>query len=522
MRPKYTGTRNRLYRLTQIRRMAKVAIVTDSSACLPADLVQAHRITTVPLAFQFDGERHEDGGLTSRDFYALLRSSRKFPSTSAPAPGAFLEAFRQAAKTSQAALCITLPSAFSGTYDSAVAAADLGRHELPDFPVRVVDSHSLAMCHGFAVLSAARATERGATMDEAEAVVKKVASRAYLIGALDTLRYLAKSGRVPMVTHWATSILKIKPILAATGEDIHAVERVRSRRRSLSRLLAHVEERLDDERPLHLAVMHADAPAAAADLRAAIRQRFQPEELLLTEFTSVMGAHTGPGFVGVAFFTGQPAATTQHAVSGSAGYASTPTLEEDVSNLESSLGPLAPTRDRPCLVLLSGLPGSGKSYFSRELAKRFPLAHLNSDVLRRRLFLRPAHSAAESARLFAAVHALAERLLARGVSVIVDATSLREAHRSPLYEIAERTGAGLIVVQTQAPHTIARGRLTRRARGRDRRDASEATVEVYDRMRSEVEPIRRPHVTVDTSKDTAPALDEVVRTLSSVCERRAG
>ncbi len=502
--------------------MAKVAIVTDSSTCLPAELNQAHQIITVPLAFLFDGEPHQDGRLSGRDFYALLRSSRKFPTTAAPAPGAFLEAFRRAAETSDAALCITLPSTFSGTYGSAVTAADMARQELPNFPVRVVDSHSLAMCHGFAVLSAARAVEQGATIGEAEAVVKEVASRAHLIGTLDTLRYLAKSGRVPIVVHWATSLLQIKPILAARGEEVHAVERVRSRSRALRRLLVHIEERLGDERPLHVAVMHADAPTAAADLAAAIRRRFQPEELLLTEFTSVMGAHTGPGFVGVSFFTGQPAAATHHAVSRSESDSSTPSLERDVGDLESSLGPLPPRRAHPFLVLLSGLPGSGKSYFSQELAKRFPLAHLNSDALRRRLFARPTHSAAESARLFAAVHALIDRLLSRGVSVILDATSLKEAHRSPLYEIAEGTGAGLIIVQTEAPPAVARERLEKRARGSDHGDASEATVDVYDRMKREAEPIQRLHITVDTSRDIAPAIEEVVRTLSSGSGRRTG
>lgn len=136
--------------------MPKTAIVTDSSACLPAELIRAHRITIVPLAFLFDDDLHHDGSLSSRDFYALLRASRKFPTTASPPPAAFVEAFRQAAHTAEAVLCITLPSAFSGTYSSALTAIDLAQQELPGFPIRVVDSHCLAMCHGFAVLTAAR------------------------------------------------------------------------------------------------------------------------------------------------------------------------------------------------------------------------------------------------------------------------------------------------------------------------------------------------------------------------------
>src|SRR3989304_4593584 len=216
--------------------MARVAVVTDSSACPPAALLKAHRITTVPLTFLFDGGLQYDGALSGREFYALLRASRRFPTTAAPAPAAFLEAYRQAAASAEAAPAAPPPAAFSGTYDSALTAAEMAREELPGFPVRVVDSHCLAMCHGFAVLYAARAAAAGATLDEVEAVAREGAPRPPLLGLLDTLRYLAKSGRVPLVFHWATSLLRIKPILAAEGEEVRAAGRARTTRRALHRL----------------------------------------------------------------------------------------------------------------------------------------------------------------------------------------------------------------------------------------------------------------------------------------------
>lgn len=481
--------------------MAKVAIVTDSSACLPEDLLRAHEIITVPLTFLFDGELHYDGHLTGRDFYALLGSSRRFPSTASPAPAAFLEAFRQAARTAQSAVCITLPSSFSGTYSAAASALELARQEMPDFPIRLVDSHSLAMCHGFAVLSAARAAQADADMDAVEDVVRQVAARAHLIGALDTLRYLAKSGRVPLIMHWATSLLRIKPILEAEGENVRAAGRVRTMPRAMDRLLWNVERRLNGERPLHAAVMHADAPADAERLAAAVRERFQPEELLVTEFTSVMGAHTGPGFVGLAFFSGEPMPAEAAPV-------------EDADRLEASLREIPPPTPAPALVMVSGLPGSGKSHFSRRLAARHPVAHLDSDALRRALFPHPTHLPDESTRLFAAVRVLMERLLSRGMSVILDATSLKKAHRRPVYEIAERAGARLVIVQTESPPEVARARLEARARGEDPLDASEATPEVYDRMSAEAEPIERPFTKVDTSGDIEPALEAVLRNLA--------
>src|SRR3990172_12352905 len=100
--------------------MARVVVVTDSSTCLPAELLEAHSITTVPLTFLFDGEPLNDGALSGREFFARLRASRRFPTTAAPAPDAFLEAFRRAAATADSALCVTLPATFCGTSDSSL------------------------------------------------------------------------------------------------------------------------------------------------------------------------------------------------------------------------------------------------------------------------------------------------------------------------------------------------------------------------------------------------------------------
>ena len=490
--------------------MPKVTLVTDSSACLTADLVARDGIVVVPLAFLFDGDLRFDGALSGREFYALLKSSRRFPTTTSPAPGAFLEAFQQARQRgADAALCITLPSRYSGTYSSALNAAELARQEMPRFTVRVVDSGGLAMCHGFAVLAAARALESGAGIEEAADVARAVGSRAHLIGALDTTRFLAKSGRVPWIVHWATSALQIKPILSARGQEVKAIARVRTLPRALDRLLSFLEQQGEGKPSLHVAVMHADASDTARELADRIRERWQPQELLVTEFTSVMGIHSGPGFVGLAFYSDADVpAVRAHVPAVSGG---SPELDDDVRRLEASLGSLPPPQRPPALVLVSGLPGSGKSHFSRELCRRHPLAHLDSDALRRALFPNPTHSAQESARLFAACHELLDRLLDRGVSTVLDATNLREIHRRPLYPIAERHGAPLLLVRIQAPPALIRRRLESRARVEGHSD-----IEVYERMRKLAEPIRRPHIAVDTSRDIEPALDELAREMQRV------
>lgn len=282
--------------------MNKVAIIADSSCCLPKELIDEYGIIIVPLGLLFGSEMYEDGSLSGGEFYRRLAAERRIPTTTAPAPGHFLEAFRIAAQRAQAALCITLAASYSGIYSSAVNAAELAEEELPGFPIKVMDSHNLAMSYGFVVLAAARAAASGADLEGVAAAAEAVISRTHLIGVLDTLRYAAKSGRVPLVLHWAASAFQIKPIFAAEQEEVRALERVRTRSRALDRLLAHVGRRVQAGKPLHMAVMHANALETAEALAHRLRETLHPQELLVTEFTPVMGIHSGPGFVGVSFY----------------------------------------------------------------------------------------------------------------------------------------------------------------------------------------------------------------------------
>jgi hypothetical protein len=192
-------------------------------------------------------------------------------------------------------------------------------------------------------------------------------------------------------------------------------------------------------------------------------------------------------------------------------------LLEDARRIEECVRPLPPPRSTPALVVVSGLPGSGKSYFCRRLASRHPIARLESDALRQALFGQPTHSPEESRRLFAACHYVLDRLLGAGISALLDATNLREVHRRQLYAIADRHGVKLVLVSLRAPAAVVEERLAARARRADPADLSDAGAEVYQRMRSLDEPIGRPHIVVDTSADIEPAVEAVLRELE---ERR--
>ena len=190
-------------------------------------------------------------------------------------------------------------------------------------------------------------------------------------------------------------------------------------------------------------------------------------------------------------------------------------LLEDAQLLKKSLAQLPEPVVTPSLIMVSGLPGSGKSYFCRRLAERIPLTILESDSLRKLLFSSPNYTTQESSRLFQACHFLVEELLRRGIILALDATNLEEHHRERFYHIAEQVGARLIVVRMEAPSEVVQLRLRQRAEGINPEDHSEADLAVYRRMKPTVQRIRRNHFAVDTSKDITPVIDKIVRRIQA-------
>ena len=184
-------------------------------------------------------------------------------------------------------------------------------------------------------------------------------------------------------------------------------------------------------------------------------------------------------------------------------------LVSDVERLSKSLGQLPEPAAEPALIVVSGLPATGKSYFSSRLAERLPVVILESDALRKTLFSSPSYSSKESSQLFRAIHLLVERLLKRGISLILDATNLSERYREYLYNIADRLDVKLVLVRVEAPPEVVRERLESRPENSGSR--SDADWAVYRRMKSAVQKIHRNHYAVDTSRDITPVLDKIVK-----------
>ena len=188
-----------------------------------------------------------------------------------------------------------------------------------------------------------------------------------------------------------------------------------------------------------------------------------------------------------------------------------PAIDEDLEKLKRSIKLLPQPQVNPPLIVVSGLPGAGKSFFCRKLAERLPCLILASDTLRRILFPSPQYNETENRRLFSACHVLIEELLRSGIPIIFDATNLVERHREFLYRAADRASAKLILVWVEAPTEVVKQRLLAREEAAALEYDSEAGWDVYQRMKTRRQRIRRSHFVVDTSRDISPVIDKIVR-----------
>jgi len=257
----------------------------------------------VPMRLVVAGETFLDGpDLAPTAFYRKLRDTSEAPTTSAPAPGGFLDAFRTAAREASTVLCLTVSPKFSSTYDSAREAVREAKQALPNVGIALLDTESAAGGEGLVAMAAWRAAQGGASLEDVLAVAEAVVRRVALLAFPDTLYYVWKSGRVPRIAYAGTSLLQIKPILELRRGEIRTPARPRTRPRAVQQMLELMRAAAGPG-PLHAAVMHADVPEEAESLKRRVESEFACAELFVSEFSPVMGAHTGPGLLGVAFWT---------------------------------------------------------------------------------------------------------------------------------------------------------------------------------------------------------------------------
>jgi DegV family protein with EDD domain len=281
--------------------MSKVAILTDSTAYLPQEIIDRYQIQVIPLSVIWDGESYLDGiDITPSQFYSRLVKSTSLPSTSQPPAGEFKKIFSSLLDSGKDVMAILISSAVSGTVNSAIQA----QVELDQSRIIVIDSKTAAMATGLHVIAAARKAAEGGTLEEVAEVAQKAQLHTDVVFVVNTLEFLHKGGRIGGAKRFLGTMLNIKPILEMRGGKIEAIESVRTQKRALDRMAELIKEKAGGEKPLRMAVFHSNVPELAQELMEETQKVFSPEEIYTSELSPVIGTHVGPGTLAIACMHG--------------------------------------------------------------------------------------------------------------------------------------------------------------------------------------------------------------------------
>ena len=280
--------------------MQSVAIITDTDSSLPLDLAKEYNIVEVPIIVQFGEETFRDVyDIDNAAVFARVDREGKLPSTAAPSPGNFVEAYQAAFDAgADQILCLTISSEMSAVHAAARSAAEMFTGKI----IKVVDSRTVAFGEGLMAIEASKAIANGASIDEAVAAAENLRGRTHLFAALSTLKYLAMSGRVGQVAAGFASLLEVKPILTLRNEKLEMLERIRTQGKAWARVIELVIEAAGGCAVEQLAILHVNAFEAASQFELQVRAALPcPPEVRTVEMTPGLSIHTGPGLVGVVF-----------------------------------------------------------------------------------------------------------------------------------------------------------------------------------------------------------------------------
>jgi DegV family protein with EDD domain len=281
--------------------MRKVAVVTDSTANLPPGMAEELDIPIIPLKVHWNDETYLDGiTLDAMTFYRWLQEREELPVTSQPSAGEFLDFFKNVAEqfNTDTILGVFISSDMSGT----VASAELAKQELPALQIEIVDSRSVSMGLGFSAIVAARMAKEDASLSEIAERLYQLREEMQIIFTVDTLEYLHRGGRIGGAARLLGTVLNLKPLLAVEDGQVEAVQKVRSRRKSLQQIIDEAQQRLNGHRPAELAVVQAEAEKDAERLTDWVNEQLRPRRLYHSILSPVVGTHGGPGTVGIAFY----------------------------------------------------------------------------------------------------------------------------------------------------------------------------------------------------------------------------
>jgi DegV family protein with EDD domain len=283
--------------------MARVGIVTDSTSCLPSELVKKYDIRIAPVGLVIDGKAYLDTELSNDEFWKLFYAAKELPTTNATTPGDFANIFTDLAKSTDSIVCIVVSKVLSATHEAAVQATKIVQEEHPNLKIEIIDSRTSTGALGFIVLEAARAAEAGKSMVEVVKVIRNMIPRVKFVVGMNTLKYLIKIGRAPK-TAIIGEMLQVKPIIGIVSGTglVENLGGARTKQKAMLKLVDMLKEYVDVSKPLHFMVHYTDGTADAEALKKMVSSRFNCEELYLSPYTPVMASATGP-VVALSFYS---------------------------------------------------------------------------------------------------------------------------------------------------------------------------------------------------------------------------
>jgi DegV family protein with EDD domain len=278
-----------------------IAIVTDSTAYLPKELLNQYPIHVVPNTVNWAGKTYRDGvDIQATEFFERLKTDPEHPGTSVASIGEFRDVYARAAEKASSIVGIHLSSKLSATFST----AEQARAMLPDKQIEVIDSNATAMAMGFIVLAAARAAAAGQSFEQVIKAARDTIPCVGLVFTVETLEYLRRGGRIGGAAAFLGGLLDLKPILELRDGRVAPVERVRTKKKAMARVLETISEQTKGRSPIRLATIHAAAPEEAAALLEMGKAQLGAVETILAEVSPTVAVHTGPGTVGLAYCTG--------------------------------------------------------------------------------------------------------------------------------------------------------------------------------------------------------------------------
>jgi DegV family protein with EDD domain len=284
--------------------MSKVAVVTDSTACIPQPILEELNIHWLSYYINRGEESLRDMvTITPADFYAWLETAEELPHTAIPGPGEYLEMYQKLAEQGVRQIAsIHMTSKGSGAFQAAKTAQGMLKDVQPEMVVEVIDTLNVSMCHGWMVIEAAREAIKGNSLKGIVDRVAQLVPVTRMLQTADTLKYLYMGGRIGRAQHLAGSLLNLKPIISMEDGIIVSLGTARSRKRAYKMMVDKIEAVVGRNGRIKIAYVHAAALDEVEKIRDLVEARLNPVETIFSELSPALGVHTGPGTAGLCYF----------------------------------------------------------------------------------------------------------------------------------------------------------------------------------------------------------------------------